>query len=82
MPGGESYALVSRRARRWPTSQRHAAITIAVTHEAISRTIQGAYTAMPVDETLARSHRQDQIYRLYDGRIDEILCEPQPLPGR
>jgi broad specificity phosphatase PhoE len=80
VPGGESYALLSTRARQWLTSPRHAPITIAVTHEAISRTIQGAYAAMPVDETLARSHRQDRIYRLHAGRVEEISCDTQPRP--
>jgi broad specificity phosphatase PhoE len=80
VPGGESYARVSARARQWLTSPRHAAITIAVTHEAISRTIQGAYAELTVDETLARSHRQDRIYRLHAGRVDEIPCPAPPMP--
>jgi broad specificity phosphatase PhoE len=77
VPGGESYARLSLRAQEWLTSPRRAAITIAVTHEAISRTIQGAYAAMSVDATLARSHRQDRIYRLHGGRLDEIVCDPR-----
>jgi hypothetical protein len=38
----------------------------------ISRTIQGAYAELTVDETLARSHRHDRIYRLHAGRVDEM----------
>ena len=41
VPGGESHARVAARARQWLASPRHAEITIAVTHEMISRTIQG-----------------------------------------
>lgn len=75
VPGGESYALVAARARQWLGSKRHAAITIAVTHEMISRTIQGAYAALTLGETLARAHRHDRIYRLHTGRIEEMLCQ-------
>jgi len=78
VPGGESYVRVAARARRWLASPRHAEITIAVTHEMISRTIQGAYAELTVDETLARSHRQDRIYRLHAGRVEEISCQAQP----
>ena len=80
VPGGESYARVAARARQWLASPRHAEITIAVTHEMISRTIQGAYAALTVDEALAQSHRQDRIYCLHAGRVDEISCQAQP-PG-
>jgi len=81
VPGGESYARVATRARQWLASPRHAEITIAVTHEMISRTIQGAYAELTVDETLARSHRQDRMYRLHAGRVDEISCQTQPRPA-
>lgn len=69
--GGESYALVSERARQW-LSTHTASVTIAVTHEMISRTIQGAYGALSPQETLGRAHRQGQIYRLDGGRITEL----------
>jgi len=78
VPGGESYARVAARARRWLVSPRHTEITIAVTLEMISRTIQGAYAELTEDETLARSHRQDRIYRLHAGRVEEISCQAQP----
>jgi len=74
VPGGESYALIDLRARQWLASRRHAPVTIAVTHEMLSRTIQGAYGALTPPETLGRSHRQDRIYWLHDGQIAELLC--------
>lgn len=74
VPGGESYALVAVRAREWTASKRHAPITIAVTHAIISRTIQGAYGGFTPSETVARSHRQDRIYRLHAGRVEEMSC--------
>jgi broad specificity phosphatase PhoE len=75
VPGGESYALVAERAKLWLANQRHAAITIAVTHAIISRTIQGAYGGLTPSQTVARSHRQDRIYHLHDGRVEEMLCK-------
>jgi broad specificity phosphatase PhoE len=71
VPRGESYALVATRAREWLSEKRRARTTIAVTHEIISRTIQGAYAGLTVEETLACSHRHDRIYRLLGGRIEE-----------
>ena len=74
VPGGESYALVAERAKQWLASKRHALITIAVTHAIISRTLQGAYGGFTPSETVNRSHRQDCIYRLHAGRVEEMSC--------
>jgi probable phosphoglycerate mutase len=75
VPGGESYALVAERAKQWLANPRHASITIAVTHAIMSRTLQGAYGGFTPSETVARSHRQDRIYRLHAGQVEEISCE-------
>jgi len=75
VPGGESYALVAERAKRWLSSNRHAPITIAVTHAILSRTLQGAYGGLTPGDTVALSHRQDRMYRLHDGQVEEISCE-------
>ncbi|HSE86936.1 MAG TPA: histidine phosphatase family protein [Candidatus Binatia bacterium] len=75
VPGGESYVRVAERAKQWLASKRYAPITIAVTHAIISRTIQGAYGGFTPSETVARSHRQDRIYRLHAGLVEEISCE-------
>jgi broad specificity phosphatase PhoE len=70
--GGESYALVSERASRWLAGCA-TALTVAVTHEMMSRTIQGAYASLSPAETLARSHPQDRLYRLDGGAITEMV---------
>jgi broad specificity phosphatase PhoE len=70
--GGESYALASERARRW-LAGCGAAPTVAVTHEMMSRTIQGAYASLSPAATLARSHPQDRLYRLDGGAITEMV---------
>lgn len=75
VPCGESYAFVAARARQWLANERHAPITIAVTHGKISRTIQGAYAGLTPSETLARSHHQNRIYQLFAGQVVEMSCE-------
>ena len=70
--GGESYAAASERATRWLAGCT-APLTVAVTHEMMSRSIQGAYAGLSPEDTLARSHPQDRIYRLHGGAIAELV---------
>lgn len=74
--GGESYASASERATRWLAGCT-APLTVAVTHEMMSRSIQGAYAALSPEDTLARSHPQDRLYRLHGGAITEMLIVRQ-----
>jgi broad specificity phosphatase PhoE len=75
VPGGESYAHVHARVQKWLAGRRLAQVTIAVTHRMVSRILQGTYTGTSPEEMLRRSHLQDRIYKLYDGRIEEIPCD-------
>lgn len=75
VPGGESYAHVHARMQRWLAGRRLAQVTIAVTHRMVSRILQGTYAGTSPEEMLRRSHLQDRIYKLYDGRIEEIPCD-------
>jgi broad specificity phosphatase PhoE len=70
--GGESYASASERAEHWLAGCT-APLTVAITHEMMSRSIQGAYAALSPEDTLARSHPQDRLYRLYGGAITEMV---------
>ena len=72
IPGGESYSLMSVRARRWLALDRGVPIRIAVTHELMSQTIQGAYGHLSPSETLAKSHPQTSAFRMSRGRIEEL----------
>ena len=72
VPGGESYSLIDIRAKQWLEGKRHAPVTIAVTHEMLSRTIQGAYKGLTPKATLLRSHPHDCIYYLHEGQIEEF----------
>ena len=69
---GESYALASERARRWLTGCA-VELTVAVTHEMMSRAIQGAYASLSPAEILVRSHPQDRLYRLEGGEVTEMV---------
>ncbi len=73
MPNGESYARLAIRAKEWLSVRRTTSVTIAVTHEMLSRTIQGVYGGLTPAETLGRSHRHDRIYKLYAGKIEEFI---------
>jgi probable phosphoglycerate mutase len=75
VPGGESYSHVHARVQKWLAGRRLAQVTIAVTHRMVSRILQGTYAGATPEEMLRRSHLQDRIYRLYDGRVEEIPCD-------
>ena len=72
IPGGESYALMSVRARRWLALDRGVPIRVAVTHELMSQTIQGAYARLSPSETLAKSHPQTSVFRMSGGSVEEL----------
>jgi broad specificity phosphatase PhoE len=68
VPGGESYELACRRAAAWLARPRPTPITIVVTHEMMSRTIQSVYAGLDPTTTLALSHPHAQIVCLASGR--------------
>jgi probable phosphoglycerate mutase len=69
IPGGESYALLARRAGRLLGSLDNEVPTILVTHDMVSRVMRGLYARMPPAETLTLRHRQDVVYVLNDGEV-------------
>jgi 2,3-bisphosphoglycerate-dependent phosphoglycerate mutase len=72
MPGGESYAAVHERSRRWLAARKPGETVVAVTHEMLSRTLRGAYASHSPNEMLALAHPHDRIYRLRGGACEEI----------
>lgn len=80
VPGGESYAHIHARVHQWLAARRVAEVTVAVTHRMVSRVLQGAYAGMTREETLLRSHPPGRIYRLHDGRVDEVACDAGAAP--
>lgn len=67
--GGESYADVFERARAWLKTLEAETPTIAVTHEMLSRTLQGAYAGYEVETMLALSHPHGRVLRFAGGAI-------------
>jgi probable phosphoglycerate mutase len=74
VPGGESYAMVHKRAKQWLAQERRAPVTVVVTHEMYSRVLQGAFGGLTPAGTLGRSHHQGRIYWLHDSQMEEIRC--------
>lgn len=68
-PGGESYADVFERARAWLDAREPGTPTIAVTHEMLSRTLQGAYAGYAREAMLALSHPHGRVLRFAGGAI-------------
>lgn len=75
IPGGESYAKVHERAAAWLATVPEEQLVIAVAHEMISRTLRGAYCQLAPHSMLALNHPHHVIYRLYGGRVEEIVCD-------
>jgi probable phosphoglycerate mutase len=74
IPGGESYALIDVRARAWLAKPHPAPVMIAVTHEMLSRTLQGAVGGLSQQDTLLCNHPHDRVFQLAGGRVEEIAC--------
>ena len=74
MPDGEGYSLISLRAHKWIAIDREVPIRIGVTHEMLSRTIQGAYMDLSPSETLNRSHPQTTVFRMSEGEIENLTA--------
>jgi broad specificity phosphatase PhoE len=73
--GGESYARVYERAVAWIKTISEDWTVVAVAHEMISRTIRGAYACLNPAHMLALHHPHNVIYRLHQGKIEEIRCD-------
>jgi probable phosphoglycerate mutase len=75
IPGGESYAKVYERAVAWLATMPEEQFAITVAHEMISRTIRGAYCRLDPHSMLALNHPHHVVYRLYEGKAEEIVCD-------
>ncbi|MFZ5720487.1 MAG: histidine phosphatase family protein [Pseudomonadota bacterium] len=77
-PGGETFEDVTARAADWlaglpPEPGRR---VIAVSHGVTGRLLRGAYAGLGRQATLDQDVPQDAIYRLQNGQIDRLDCEP------
>lgn len=77
-PGGETFEDVTARAADWlgslpPEPDRR---VIAVSHGVWGRLARGAYAGLGRQATLDQDVPQDAVYRLQNGQIDRLDCEP------
>lgn len=74
IPGGEDYADLQDRARRWWERARPAKVVVAVAHQQFSAALRGWYGKLTPAETLRLKHGHESVFRLSDGRIE--TCDP------
>ena len=67
VPGGESYSMVSERAKKWLNGLPKGQTVLAVTHQMIARTIRGAYLGLDNEDTMALTQDNNEIIVLNDG---------------
>jgi len=72
IPEGEPYCQTYERAQEFLRTPCPTRTRVVVAHEVMSRCIRGAYAGLTPEELLDTRHPHDVIYRLKDGRIDEI----------
>jgi len=77
-PGGETYEDVSARVSDWlaeqaPEPERR---IIVVSHGVAGRLLRGAYGGLTRHETIHQDVPQDAIFRLLNGEIHRLECEP------
>ncbi len=81
-PDGESYEAFAARLGEWLAEQDEAAAIIVVAHGLVSRMLRGFYGGLPRQVALTLPVPQDQVFRLGDGAIDELVpsdrCAGQP----
>jgi probable phosphoglycerate mutase len=76
VPGGECFADIAVRVGAWLEDMGEGETTLAISHGAASRVIRGVYGRMAPAATMALPEPQDRVFRLSQGRIDELPCAP------
>lgn len=72
VPGGESYALVARRAGAWMAEQSPDCRKIVVCHGLTGRVLRGLYGKLTEQETMSLSEDHTSFWRLTDGVVQEF----------
>ena len=72
-PDGETYETFSGRLAEWLDEPRERPV-IAVCHGVVTRILRGLYTGQPRAAAMRLPVPQDRIFRLAEGRIEEVLA--------
>uniref|UniRef100_B0T5Z8 Phosphoglycerate mutase n=1 Tax=Caulobacter sp. (strain K31) TaxID=366602 RepID=B0T5Z8_CAUSK len=77
-PGGETYEDMMARLSDWLAAQAAESERrlIVVSHGVAGRFLRGAYLGLSRPDLLALDVPQDAIFRLADGQVDRLECEP------
>jgi len=76
-PGGERYAEFAGRLGDWlAEALADGRPRIAVSHGVSGRVLHGLYAQMDPDAALKLDAPQDAVFRLADGKVERIDCEP------
>ncbi len=75
VPGGESYAQLSRRAGAWIAEQGAEARLIVVCHGGVRRVLRGAYAGLPEAEIPDLPEPHSSAFRLAGGTVAEFAAE-------
>jgi broad specificity phosphatase PhoE len=81
-PGGETYEAIMSRVAGWlaeqaPEPERR---LIVVSHGIAGWMLRGAYAGLPREQVIRLDTPQDAIFRLANGQIDRLSCEPVSKP--
>jgi probable phosphoglycerate mutase len=67
VPGGESYSVLTVRARKWLDELSSDICTVLITHEMMSKAIRGVYFGLSQNEIPKLSHKNNEVYVLSSG---------------
>jgi len=73
VPGGESFADIAVRVGAWLGDVGEQGIVLAVSHGGTSRIVRGLYAGLDRAAMVALTEPQDRLFRLSQGRIEELL---------
>ena len=75
-PGGESYEALSARIADFLAGVTPDDRLVVVGHGASGRVLRGLYGGLAKSDLLALEMPQDAVFRLHNGQVDRLDCEP------
>jgi probable phosphoglycerate mutase len=79
-PDGESYAAITARLSAWlQAAVADGGPRIVVSHGVSGRVLRALYAGVDWEQAVLMAAPQDAIFRLAEGRIERIDCEPAAL---